>query len=245
MKVIIGIVANIEEKEFLPGSYMYQYSLNSSYLDVIKKAGGIPIILPMTKEENVEDYISLIDGILLVGGRDVNPKLYNEKLEKETTPVIEEKDLSDILYVKSMIENKKPIFGICRGMQIINVALGGSLCQDLELAGGNKDHHFNLDKPFDGIHLVEVEDKTILNNILGHEIKVNSIHHQSIKELAKNLHVAARSLDGTIEAIENDKINIFGVQWHPELLLKAGKNNMLLLFEEFIKIVKNIKENKN
>lgn len=244
MKAIIGVVANVEEKEFLPNSYMYQYSLNSSYLDAVRKAGGIPVMLPISNENNIEEYISLVDGILLAGGRDVNPKLYNEKIEDATVPVIEEKDKSDILYVRTMMKKKKPIFGICRGMQIINVALGGSLYQDLELSGENKKNHFNLEKPFNEIHLVEVEENTLLNNVLGDRIKVNSIHHQSIKDLAEDLKISARALDGTIEAVENEKFNIFGVQWHPELLLKGGKTDMLLLFEEFIKVVEKSKENK-
>lgn len=243
MKTVIGILANVDEKEFLPNSYMYQYSLNSSYVDAIKKAGGIPIILPIAKDEDIaKDYISLIDGLLLVGGRDVNPKLYNEKLIENTTPVVVEKDKSDIFYIKEMIKKEKPIFGICRGMQVLNVALGGSLYQDLRLCQENKSDHFHLEKPFDEVHIVNVKEKSLLSDLIGDNVKVNSIHHQSVKDVGENLKISARAEDGTIEAIENCDLSILGVQWHPELLLKGGKDEMLKLFEAFVEKAKEKKK---
>lgn len=234
MKSIIGILANVEEKEFLPNSYMKQYSLNSSYVEAVRKSGGLPIILPIANNENIEEYISLIDGLLLVGGRDVNPILYNEELTDETRPVIFEKDKSDILYVKEMLKQNKPILGICRGMQIISVALGGSLCQDLNMCGLDNNEHFKLKQPYDEIHLVEIKENTILHNLFGNEIKVNSIHHQSVKKLGQDLIISAHAKDGTIEAIESTNENILAIQWHPELLIKGGNSEMLIIFKEFI-----------
>lgn len=234
MKSIIGILANVEEKEFLPNSYMKQYSLNSSYVEAVRKSGGLPIILPIANNENIEEYISLIDGLLLVGGRDVNPILYNEELTDKTRPVIFEKDKSDILYVKEMLKQNKPILGICRGMQIINVALGGSLCQDLNMCGLDNNEHFKLKQPYDEIHLVEIKENTILHNLFGNEIKVNSIHHQSVKKLGQDLIISAHAKDGTIEAIESKNENILAIQWHPELLIKGGNSEMLIIFKEFI-----------
>lgn len=243
MSIFIGIAANISEREFLPESFMKQYSLNSSYVDAVRKAGGIPIILPIANDENIKEYGSIIDGLLLVGGRDVNPKLYDEEIIDGTSPVLIEKDNSDILYLKEMLERKKPIFGICRGMQILNIVLGGTLYQDLRLFNEEKVEHFELKKPFEDIHSILIKENSVLDNIMGKKVFVNSIHHQSIKRLGKDLVVIAEAEDGTIEAIENKEKNILGVQWHPELLVKSERDEMLEIFEEFIKICKNVSKN--
>jgi len=208
-KPIIAINANFSKDE--------KYSqLNRDYSNAISRAGGIPIILPSlkTSEKDLRQIINHIDGLILSGGHDIWPRLYGEKvLNRTVIPLPEIKQSSDFKLFKLAFEKKIPILGICYGCQLINVALGGRLFQDIKSQLGTKIKHKNAS------HTIYICEGTLLHRIINRKkLEVNSRHHQSVKEPAKGLMINARSTDTIIEGVETIDRSRFclGVQWHPE-----------------------------
>ncbi len=203
------------------------------YVNSVRKCGATPFIIPYGTTENIDDYIDSFDSFIFSGGQDVTPYLYGQEIANVTrTPQID-RDLFEIELIKKAISNDKAILGICRGSQLINVALGGTLYQDLSLYGASVTH----EQPEDinnaiPTHRIQIDPKSIFYQYLGESCEVNSIHHQGIDLLAEKLKPSAISEDCVIEAFESklqDK-RIFGVQWHPEMM--ARKNpDMNKLFE--------------
>lgn len=207
------------------------------YIDAVGLAGGIPIVLPVVERENlIEQQMALVDGLLLSGGCDVSPLFYNEEPKKGLETVNTDRDLYEIQLIKIARRLKKPIFGICRGMQLLNVACGGTLYQDIDLSFSSALQHNQKAKPDEAVHHVHLVPKTNLQHIFTEEsILANSFHHQAIKELASNLRANAHSSDGIIEGVEGIEEDHFvlAVQWHPELMIKKHPI-MLKLFHVFI-----------
>ena len=168
----------------------------------------------------------MIDKLILIGGQNVDPKFYNEENHASENDFFLERDLFEMALIEEATKQKKPIFSICRGTQLMNVALGGSLHQDIE-------RHWQ-DKPSDYLyHEMIIDENSKLAEIYGLETSINSFHHQSIKHLASDLHVIARDPeDNTVEAVESNTpdLRYLGVQWHPELLLHKREED-LKLFE--------------
>lgn len=235
MKPIIGILSNITMPEENDGSTVEKIFVNSSYVNAITKSGGVPIIIPVnTSRENIRKQVELCDGILISGGIDVNPMLYNEEPLRKMGTFNPDIDEFDIIAIKISLEYKKPILGICRGIQVLNVALGGTLYQDLELVDGSYIKHMQQTKKYFGTHSVKIKENSILENIMGKETLVNSYHHQCIKEVAKDLEAIAFSKDGIIEAVQmKDEKFVLGVEWHPELMIDSDEK-MFNLFKYFI-----------
>ena len=211
MKPIIGVLPLYDKEKksiwMLP-----------EYLDGIRNAGGIPLIIPY--EINDLDLALLdqkIDGYLFTGGDDVNPKLYKEERSDFVTNINEIRDSLEARIYKLAKENDKAILGICRGIQIINVLEGGSLYQDLETFHPSRVIHKEKGKK----HQVFVLHNTPLDMLLeGNYILVNSLHHQGIKRIAQSLKGMAVSEDGIVEALYHPKCKfIWAVQWHPEYML--------------------------
>jgi len=208
-----------------------RYTVNLEYVKALETAGAeIVLLLPQSKE-NLEIELTRCDGLCIPGGDDVNPNLYYEEniYSKPIDQLIEQLDLDSIQIMTNL---NKPIFGICRGLQILNVAFGGSLYQDINHqlpTTINHSYSFINQKPLDG-HLIQVIKDTQLSNLITNLTEVNTYHHQSIKELSKNFIVSAFSEDGIIEAIESE--NIIAVQWHPERMtsIKEFQN----LFDFFV-----------
>ena len=225
---IIGLSANINKDDPIA-----EYA-NVSYVQSIIKAGGTPIILPVSDDEGIiEDYIALCDAFIFTGGKDIDPKFYNAEPQKglgETSTILDEYQLA-LLY--KALNSKKPLLGICRGFQLLNVALGGTLIQDLDRLDYTLKHTQDTD-PTDTSHKVIIEKKTKLSQLFEDEIYVNSYHHQAIDKLGDGLIVAARAKDGIIEAIElSDHPFCLAVQWHPEKMLEKD-DEMLVLFKRLI-----------
>lgn len=196
------------------------------YMNVIEECGGVPIILPLTTDINIlEKSYSMCDGILLTGGHDVNPNLYNEEIIKECGTTNDTRDFMEKYLFEKAVEDDKPVLGICRGIQLMNVLLGGTLYQDLPTQKKEEvDHHMSA--PYDRIaHEVFVLPDTLLANIIGEgEYGVNSYHHQAIKQLASGADAMAVSEDGIIEAIRvKNRRFMVGVQWHPEFSYKTDE----------------------
>ena len=227
-KPIIGVMPLWDdEKEsiwMLPG-----------YFDGIIGAGGTPIMFPFLKEEkDLQKLVDLCDGILFTGGHDVSPELYGEK-PLEGVGSCKMRDDMEKIVLNMAIEKNKPVLGICRGIQFINAALGGTLYQDLPTQLSSKtDHHQT--PPYDvPVHSVEIKKDSPLYGYLNTEkIQVNSYHHQAVKDVAPGLQVMATAEDGLVEGLYMpDHRFLWAIQWHPEFSYLKDENSQKI-FRAFI-----------
>ncbi len=215
MKVFIGLTTY--------GSSVGEgrYFLYRDYIDRIVEAHGIPLLLPPV-EEVVVEYLSRIDGLVLTGGGDITPRLYDGKEHEMLYGIDEERDYAEIALAKSAISIGMPVLAICRGMQILNMTFGGTLFPHLpDVLEGNIEHRSSSREPIP--HAVIIQNGSLLTRILGTQnAVVSSWHHQGIKSLGQGLVATAWAEDGLIEAIEFKKREwVLAVQWHPE----CKKNN--------------------
>lgn len=236
-KAMIGIVPLYDsEKE--------SYWMLPGYMKAIEKVGGIPVMLPLTSDqETIISIANHFDGFLFTGGQDVNPEIYKEKVEDFCGNLCLERDSMEQILFKNIIKLDKPALGICRGIQLFNVLLGGTLYQDipLQFQGETKIVH-KQNPPYDQpIHKVWIKKESSLYEIVKREsLMVNSYHHQGIKDLSSELKCAGQSEDGLIEAVymPNKKF-VLAVQWHPEFNY-LGDRSSLKLFQAFVQSVKNL-----
>jgi len=198
------------------------------YVEGVAGAGGVPVVLPPVGDERAaEAVIQSLDGLLLSGGSDLDPRYYGEEPVPELGPTIPERDAFEMALVGLALGRGMPIFGICRGMQVLNVALGGTLYQDLpsQWEGDVLKHRQDTPK-WQPTHEVEVGDGSYIAGVMDRGmVKVNSYHHQGIRDLADGLVVTGRSSDGVIEAVEASDLSkrwLLGVQWHAEAMRGAG-----------------------
>jgi putative glutamine amidotransferase len=195
--------------------------LPSNYIDAVQRAGGLAVMLPPDARlaEDPHEALELIDGLVLAGGADIDPATYGQPAHDETLDVVPERDAFEIALTRAAIERDLPVLGICRGMQLINVALGGTLHQHLPEHVGHEQHRRVIGS-FDGAdHEVELSPGTLAMRVIGtptHATK--SHHHQGVDRVGEGLRVSAISaVDGLAEAIElPDRTFVLGVQWHPE-----------------------------
>ncbi len=205
--------------------------MNTAYADAILDAGGVPVFLPYTTDpDRIAMYTELCDGLLFAGGVDVHPKYYGEEIAFDSVEVLDARDEFELALFPAYFATKKPIMGICRGIQSINVALGGSLIQHIDGHAQKKDE--------DGYPMprkATVVPGTKLHGIVGQEtLRTNSYHHQAVKMPAPGAVIAARSDDGVIEAIEYPEHPfLVAVQWHPELFYKKDEA-AATLFRAFV-----------
>ena len=194
------------------------FKVNQSYVNAILKAGGIPMIIPVTSSDVALALIDIADGLLIPGGQDVSPNLYQEEPVPQVTIHKKQFDLFEFDLIKTAFSSGKPILGICRGVQLINVAFGGSLYQDIPSQVHSPICHVQSTVvSAEGTHSITITPNTILHQTINtSKILVNSFHHQSIKDVAANFIVSARAPDGIIEGIESTNGQIIGLQWHPE-----------------------------
>lgn len=234
----IILIAPEEVKKPSSSAFPFSWQItNEAYINGIVRAGGEPLML--LPSSDICRMVSLADGILLQGGADVDPSLYNEEKSGLCGSTNPEEDTFHIALIKEAIRQEKPVFGICRGLQIINTALGGTLYQDESLSGTKLEHR-RLDSPLEAVHTITIEKEGFLYRIFRTgQIKVNSLHHQMARSIGEGVAVAARAEDGNIEAIEMG--NIRAVQWHPEAMLMHD-DQMLPLFEDFIKLCRKEKK---
>lgn len=193
----------------------------------LQQADATPLVLPIGSREDAQQYISLVDGLLLTGGYDVNPALYGEEPHAQLQALFPKRDTFEMALIEAALEKQIPILGICRGMQILNVYYGGSLYQDLPSQfEGDLLQHVQVTTFDIPIQQVSLQSDSYLQSLLGEQLWVNTFHHQAIKELGTGVRAVAHASDGLIEAIEVDddaQGNILGVQWHPELMLEEDE----------------------
>ncbi len=222
---VIGITGNYNQETC---------TLAEGYYQSVLKAGGIPFIIPPFYEtDRLGELLDRLDGIIFSGGGDINPLLLGEEPIKELHSITPERDLQELLLARLAYDRQIPMLGICKGIQIINAALGGTNYQDIhtQMKGIRIKHSQDQDRRYPS-HQVSITDGSILAKLFGTELAVNSFHHQACKTAAPCLTVTAMSTDGVIEAVESNEFkSILGVQWHPETYILRNSTDMLPIFE--------------
>ncbi|HZU87529.1 MAG TPA: gamma-glutamyl-gamma-aminobutyrate hydrolase family protein [Anaerolineaceae bacterium] len=211
---------------------------NESYLRAIRRAGGIPMLIPVgNQNDDLECILERLDGLLLTGGGDIDPVRFNGAPHPRVYDIDEARDQQEIDLVKQAITADLPFLAICRGVQVLNVALGGTLYTDIEDQKPNAlKHDWFPDHPRNHLaHKITVQEDSLLHAILNCKTtKANSLHHQGIDQLAPDLKAVAVAPDGLIEAVETNTRFGLGVQWHPEWLTEDAK--MQALFRALIEM---------
>lgn len=232
-KPVIGILPLVDtEKE--------SYWMLPGYMEGIEAAGGIPVMLALTEDEStIKQLADSFDGFLFTGGHDVSPGLYGEEKLAECAECSIARDNFERTLFKYVLEADKPVLGICRGIQLINVLLGGSLYQDIPTQYLTETKH-HMAPPYNRtVHEVNIIEKTPLFDLIKCSVLgVNSYHHQAIKKLADELKPMAISEDGLIEAVYMpQKRFVMAVQWHPEFSFKTDRYSAMI-FDAFVKSMK-------
>ncbi len=217
MRPIIGVGSYPRLVETAFGSTLLQ-TASRFYIGAIEHAGGVPVILPVTEPDRVGDVLRLVHGLVLTGGGDVAPSLYGATPLDGTTGVDPERDAFEVALCRAAIDSGVPILAICRGMQVMNVVLGGTLVQDIAAVTGQ--YHYDPRRWREQVHRIKVEPQSRVAGALGEtELGVNTVHHQGLDRLAEGVRAVAWAEDGSVEAIEIPGAPfVVGVQWHPEVL---------------------------
>jgi putative glutamine amidotransferase len=214
--------------------------MHPGYHDLVLASGGIPVILPFAKDdEELKQLTGLCDGFVYTGGQDIDPSFYGEEINNEKVYTCPRRDDLETRILKFIMEADKPVFGICRGIQVLNVALGGSLYQDLPTDLPSPVHHWQTEESFEPTHTVNIVPGSPLEKCLGKSsLKVNSFHHQGIKDPAPGIEIMARTEDGLVESFRLPESRFFwAVQWHPEMMFEHDADS-LRLFGMFIEACK-------
>lgn len=231
MKPVIGITSQFEN---VVNTRLI--NLNSTYVDAIAKAGGVPLVIPITTNLDILDsYLDVVDGLIFSGGGDISPLLFGEEPIKGIGKICLDRDKFELELFKLAYEKGTPILGICRGLQVGNIALGGTLYQDIYSQLEGVLEHVCSHNVHQGFHSIKVEQESILFDIFKKDkLVINSQHHQSIKDLGQDLKVIARASDKIIEAVESTNENFFlGLQFHPEAMIKYD-DEFIKIFDYFI-----------
>ena len=234
MSIKVGIITPFEKSKTENNTF---YQINTYYINSVIEAGALPVLIPVTTNlDTINEYISLCDKFIFIGGGDIAPHHFGQLPHSSLSGVDKLRDIFEIAFIKSTFLKKKPVFGICRGCQVINVAFGGTIAQDIESSLKNSIPHSVKIGENTLRHNVAFYSESKLRDFLDVDfITSNSFHHQSIDKLGENLLATGRTSDGVTEIIEsnNTKSLILGVQFHPEKL--AYKNETSLnIFKYFI-----------
>lgn len=231
LKPLIGITGNYNDNELklLPG-----------YFRSIEAAGGIPVVIPPRRKANVEAIDAIlngIDGLLLSGGADINPIIWGDDPVPGLHGINRERDEWELALTQAAYHHQLPMLGICRGIQVLAAALGGTVLQDLQTDLPNTQlikHSQDADRGV-ATHFVSAEPDSTIAQLLGQRFAVNSFHHQAVGNAGPHFRITARSADGVVEAIESCEMkDIIGVQWHPECFVLDNDNSMMPLFTHFV-----------
>lgn len=222
LQPIIGVAAN-ERRD--AGTDMGNMAISynpSGYIKAVQLVGGLPLMIPIGDPTNAKRYVSMIDKLILAGGQNVAPEFYGEVETIESVDYNRERDAFEIALVNEAIKQNKPIIGVCRGMQLVNVALGGTLNQ-------HTPNHWQKYSSTQVSHDVTIKKHSPLDKIYGLRAHVNSFHRQSLKQVAPQLSVIATSIDDhVIEAVasHDPSIRFLGVQWHPDFMYNVREADL-------------------
>ncbi len=225
MRPLIALLTSIDDKNLV--------SINRDYLNAVYDSGGIGVVVPHTENDaRLDEYVETFDGFLFCGGADIDPKYYGEEKRPETKNICSLRDEFEYRLFRKLYPTGKPIFAICRGEQVINVFLGGSLTQHIEGHQQNTARRVTEQR-------VTVERESMLYEITGREvIYTNSFHHQCVNKLGRGLICDAKSDDGYIEALHSTEHPFcLGVQWHPENFYDFDPSSSKL-FDAFVSACK-------
>lgn len=229
-KPLIGVTANFSEG---------QLQLAPGYFRSVEAAGGIPVIIAPKRMPNANMSLLLdrIDGLLLSGGADINPILVGEDPVPALHGINTERDLFELTLTRLAYNRQIPMLGICRGIQVLAAALGGTIMQDIATSLSHTQlikHSQDADRAT-ATHFVEAVEGSRIAELLGKRFAVNSFHHQAVGQCGPRFRITAQSADGVIEAIESTEMkSIIGVQWHPECFIAEGDTCMMPLFQQFV-----------
>ncbi|MBQ2953314.1 MAG: gamma-glutamyl-gamma-aminobutyrate hydrolase family protein [Clostridia bacterium] len=230
MKPIIGVTSSITADALI-------LQMNRSYPESIAQAGGAALLLPATEDaDTIARYADMLDGLLLTGGDDVDPALYGEFQRWDCGDISPLRDAFEMAVCSAFIAREKPILGICRGIQLLNVALGGTLHQDLAHEIPNSIAHRQKQPSCHPSHPVMLSEDSLLRDMFGEKLLVNSHHHQAVRDPGQGLRITATAPDGVVEAVEHATLPFcVGVQWHPERMWRQrGGEDQLKLFRAFV-----------
>lgn len=230
MRPIIGITCCYDEAQ-------RKYTLGEDYILAVQAAGGVPFIIPhINDEQNISEILNAIDGVLLSGGGDLDPFFFGEEPLPQNGFIDPDRDRLEILITKMALEIGMPILGICRGMQVMNVAAGGTIYQDISMALDKHIQHQQQAPRWYPTHNINIVEDSLLHGMLQKKvIRVNSFHHQILSLIGKNFMVSSTANDGVVESIEHidRKKFVLGVQFHPENIYM--KYSLFLhIFTEFV-----------
>jgi putative glutamine amidotransferase len=228
--VRIGITAHLEMVSSDDGEGSMHYVVSAPYVKAVRKAGALPVLLPVVDPSDAAAMLETVDALIVTGGGDVDPTNYGAAPEPMLGPTDLVRDAADLAITRAAVESNVPTLATCRGIQVLNVAMGGTLMQHI-------DEHMRTDMYNEDVHAVDIDPASRLATILGTEaLGVNSMHHQVIDRLGPGVRAVAHNHDGHIEAIEIDTSPaVLGVQWHPEMLRHRGDH--LALFEDLVRQV--------
>lgn len=232
MKPIIGLISKIDNER--------TSSVKDQYGAAISRVGGVPILLPyVTDEEVIAQFVALCDGIVFTGGADIEPARYCEEKSEACGVTQPYRDELEFKVFAQVLPTNKPVLAICRGMQLVNVAFGGTLYQDISSQLPEAILHKQSEPKDTCAHEIEVLENTPLYDLLGKGgMQVNTFHHQAVKRLGEGLAVMARAKDGVAEAVYLPGERYFrAYQWHPECLVEACPDNEKIL-QDFVNACK-------
>src|SRR5690625_34206 len=234
MQPIIGIIPSIDEENSL-------YFVHKDNVNAIKEAGGLPILLPYNFS-HINKLMNVIDGLYLTGGYDIDPTFFGEEPHPNLGVINRIRDKFEIEFVQKFLTKRKPILAVCKGSQIVNIALGGDMYQDMysQIRTPLLQHQQQAIKQH-ASHFVKVVEGSLLHKLVGKsKIKVNSRHHQANRNIGNNLKVSGKSSDGIIESIEGKENSfLLGLQWHPENMACCGDDLSMKIYKGFINACKN------
>jgi putative glutamine amidotransferase len=239
MDVTIGIAGTLDAcPATSPFSGWKRDITNEAYTSSLAKAGAIPLMLPVLDDptdRQIDCMVDLCDGLLFPGGPDIDPSLYGREREKECGASDIRTDRFQLALFRQARKRGKPVLGICRGLQLINVGCGGTLCQEYRKRTDTHLVHDRYENPTEPCHAVLLQHDSALNGIFGTErIETNSLHHQQVQDVGRGMKTAALCEDGGIEALEAITGSwCIGVQWHPEAMMMASPS-MAPLFRSFV-----------
>ena len=232
MKRIVGVGGSLM---FMDGGMFPGYGksyVNDDYIQAVLAGGGVPLLVPVIGDEAaIEAQVALLDALVISGGWDVDPLLWGEEPHTKLGDTLPERDAFDLALIRAARKKGIPILGICRGIQILNVAGGGTLYQDVSEQPRCTVRHWQPAHPAQPTHTVETVAGSLIAGLVGPSVVTNSFHHMTLKDIAPGYRVTARAKDGTVEAIESiEGSPVLGVQWHPEMMHRTSAA-MLRLFE--------------